>query len=46
MKTFTVRDFNKNVNRVLKTASKKEKANIRMAMLYKALRYSVKGTTN
>lgn len=44
MKTFTVRDFNKNVNRIVKNASKKEKATFRMVMLYKALRYSVKGT--
>lgn len=43
MKTFTVREFNKNVNRIVKNASKKEKANIRMTLLYKALRYSVKG---
>lgn len=43
MKTFTVKDFNKNVNSVLKNASKEQKSNVRMTMLYKALRYSVKG---
>lgn len=46
MKTFTVRRFNANVNRAIKNASRKEKATFRMVMLYKALRYSVKGTTD
>lgn len=43
MKTFSVRNFNKTVNNVIKNASKEQKANIRMSMLYKAIKYSVKG---
>lgn len=42
-KTFTVRNFNKTVNNAIKNASKEQKSNVRMTMLYKALRYSVKG---
>ena len=42
-KTFTVKNFNKEVNRVLVNANKEQKANVRMTMLYRALRYSVKG---
>lgn len=42
-KTFTVKDFNREVNAVLKKATVEQKANVRCAMLYKALRYQVKG---
>ena len=38
MKTFSVKDFNREVNKVLKTASKQQKSNVRMTMLYKALK--------
>jgi hypothetical protein len=43
MKSFTVKNFNKEVNRVLVNANKEQKANVRCAMLYKAIKYSVKG---
>ena len=42
-KSFTVRDFNKNVNSVLKNATTKQKANMRCYMLLKCLKYQVKG---
>ena len=41
-KTFSVNRFNREVNKTIKNATKNEKANFRMAMLYKALCYSVK----
>lgn len=42
-KSFSVKNFNKEVNRVLVNANKEQKANIRMTMLYKALKRQVKG---
>ena len=42
-KSFTVRDFNKNVNATLKNATIKQKANMRCYMLLKCLKYQVKG---
>lgn len=42
-KKFTVRNFNKTVNSVLKNATKQQKANVRCTMLYKAIKYSMKG---
>lgn len=38
MKSFTVKNFNKTVNSVLKNATKEQKANVRCTMLYKALK--------
>lgn len=38
MKTFTVKNFNKEVNKVLVNATTQQKANIRCTMLYKALK--------
>jgi hypothetical protein len=43
MKSFSVKNFNREVSKVLKNANTKQKANVRCAMLYKALRYQVKG---
>lgn len=37
-KTFTVKNFNKEVSKVLVNATKEQKANVRMTMLYKALK--------
>lgn len=42
-KSFTVNQFNREVNKVLKNANQNQKANIRMTMLYKAIKYQVKG---
>lgn len=42
-KSFSVKNFNREVSKVLVNANKEQKANVRCAMLYKALKYSVKG---
>ena len=42
-KTFSVRNFNKTINRVLVNANKEQKANVRCYMLLCALKYSAKG---
>lgn len=42
-KSFSVKNFNKEINKVLKNATKEQKANVRCAMLYKAIKYQVKG---
>jgi hypothetical protein len=42
-KSFSVKNFNKEVNRVLVNANKEQKANVRCYMLLRALKYSVKG---
>lgn len=42
-KSFTVNQFNREVNKILKNANQNQKANIRMTMLYKVIKYQVKG---
>lgn len=42
-KSFSVKNFNKEVNRVLVNANKEQKANVRCYMLLRALKYSAKG---
>ena len=43
MKSFSVKNFNREVSKVLKNATTQQKSNVRCAMLYRALKYSVKG---
>ena len=43
MKSFKVNDFHKEVNKVLVNATRNQKANVRMVMLLRALKYQVKG---
>lgn len=43
-KSFSVKNFNKEVSKVLVNANKEQKANVRMTMLYKAIKYQVKGS--
>lgn len=43
MKSFSVKNFNREVNKVLKNATKEQKACVRCTMLFYAIKHQVKG---